>query len=145
MLGNVKVSSVPRYPGGRNAWTYSRSTLPLPPRTPAGKIEARIALAQDTTADQWKPEFPFPLDGPLMPAPRDLAESRGQYQRLKLALGLTTNELAQFFGLKWRTLQKWEQGRHRMDPAAWILIQLAVRTPEVRRMLSQDPPEAAHG
>lgn len=136
MLGNVKVSEAPSRPkGGRNSWAYP----PYPQhRRPslAQRIEERIARALNPVTDAWNPVFPFPLSGPLARLPDDRETGRKAFALVKRAFGLTTLELSKYFGLNWRTLQKWEQGRNPIDPKAWTLIQLIVRSPEARQLLT---------
>lgn len=102
------------------------------------RIEGQLQLAQGASMEYlhgFRPVFPFPLAGPLLPLPADKAQACAQFQKARLAMALTTLELAEFLGLSSRTLEKWQQGRSRVDPSAWKLLQLTVRLQEVRKIL----------
>lgn len=117
--------------------------FPHSPQPPRARLSAWSRIKERTERPQemerpyarFKPGFPFPIEGPLMPAPTGKESSRGAVALLKQALGVTTADLAAFLGVPWRTFQKWEQGLRPMDPQAWTLAQMAVRFPEVRDLL----------
>lgn len=51
--------------------------------------------------------------------------------RLRRKLGLTQEEFAARFGLPLGTIRDWEQGAHRPDKAAQILLRLIETEPEI--------------
>jgi DNA-binding transcriptional regulator YiaG len=60
---------------------------------------------------------------PVSGAVVDIAKMRGRH-------GLSQREYADLLGLDVRTLQNWEQGRHRPDPAAISLMRIFDRAPD---------------
>ena len=62
----------------------------------------------------------------------DLAEARAQH-------GLSQREFADLLGLDVRTLQNWEQGRNRPDPAALSLMRVFAHAPEVFEEAISEP------
>ncbi len=81
-------------------------------------------------------EMPLPFDGPLMPRPTEKRTGAIVFKATRKVLGITSKELASFLQENPRTVQKWEQARSSIDLAAWNLLQLAVRVPEVRRIMA---------
>jgi DNA-binding transcriptional regulator YiaG len=59
-----------------------------------------------------------------LPSSEDIAEMRARR-------GLSQREYAELLGLDLRTLQNWEQGRNRPDPAAVSLMRVFDRAPDV--------------
>jgi len=53
--------------------------------------------------------------------------------------GLSQREFADLLGFDLRTLQNWEQGRNRPDPAALSLIAMFDRAPELIEELISEP------
>ncbi len=51
----------------------------------------------------------------------------------RLKAGFSQSEFAQLLGVSKRTLQEWEQGRRRPSQAAWTLIKIAIKRPDVLR------------
>lgn len=83
---------------------------------------------------------------------RDLADMNVQARRrtvvadevvdigaLRVRHGLSQREYADLLGLDVRTLQNWEQGRNRPDPAALSLMRLFDRAPEVFEEVMSEP------
>ncbi len=62
----------------------------------------------------------------------DLAEARAQH-------GLSQREFADLLGVDVRTLQNWEQGRNRPDPAALSLMRVFAHAPEVFEEAISEP------
>ncbi len=62
----------------------------------------------------------------------DLAEARARQ-------GLSQREFADLFGVDVRTLQNWEQGRNRPDPAALSLIRVFAHAPEAVEEAISEP------
>lgn len=50
---------------------------------------------------------------------------------MRMRLGLSQREYAELLGLDLRTLQNWEQGRNRPDPAAINLMRIFDRAPDL--------------
>ncbi len=69
---------------------------------------------------------------PAAEAVPDLAEARGQH-------GLSQREYADLLGVDVRTLQNWEQGRNRPDPAALSLMRVFAHAPEVFEEAISEP------
>jgi DNA-binding transcriptional regulator YiaG len=64
-------------------------------------------------------------------------------KRVREELGLSQAEFALRFGLELDTIQNWEQGRYKPDPAAQLLIKLIETHPEiVQSALIGSPPDA---
>jgi hypothetical protein len=117
--------------------------LPRKRTTLAEKVNTQClrAAAGKTEQDRYPPVFPFVLEGPLMPRPDDKALTASILRKTRQALRVSAKELAEYLGESLRTVQKWEQAKCSMDPATWTLLQLAVRLPEVRRILALPKPE----
>jgi DNA-binding transcriptional regulator YiaG len=62
----------------------------------------------------------------------DLAEARSKH-------GLSQREFADLLGVDVRTLQNWEQGRNRPDPAALSLMRVFDHAPEVFEEAISEP------
>ncbi len=58
-----------------------------------------------------------------------IAEIRGQ-------TGLSQSRFAELLGVSVRTLQDWEQGRRRPSGAAWTVLIIAARRPDVLREIA---------
>jgi DNA-binding transcriptional regulator YiaG len=72
----------------------------------------------------------FPIEPPHM-----------NVKRVREHLGLSQAEFAIRFGLELDTVQNWEQGRYRPDPAAQILLSVIEAYPEcVDAVLTKRPP-----
>ena len=69
---------------------------------------------------------------PAAEAVPDLAEARAQH-------GLSQREFADLLGVDVRTLQNWEQGRNRPDPAALSLMRVFAHAPEVFEEAISEP------
>jgi len=69
---------------------------------------------------------------PAAEAVPDLAEARGKH-------GLSQREFADLLGVDVRTLQNWEQGRNRPDPAALSLMRVFAHAPEVFEEAISEP------
>jgi DNA-binding transcriptional regulator YiaG len=74
-----------------------------------------------------------------MPRPEDKAALGAMLRKSRQALRVTAKELAAYLGGNLRTFQKWEQGRVKIDKSTWALLQMAVRVPEVRKLLAKMP------
>ncbi len=69
---------------------------------------------------------------PAAEAVPDLAEARARH-------GLSQREYADLLGIDVRTLQNWEQGRNRPDPAALSLMRVFAHAPEVFEEAISEP------
>lgn len=82
----------------------------------------------------------------------DLAEADVQLRRRRLQIesgdtiaalraryGLSQREYADLLGIDMRTLQNWEQGRNRPDPAAVSLMRIFAHAPEVFEEALSEP------
>jgi hypothetical protein len=103
--------------------------------TASDRIEARCNPLTDRKG-YAPPPFPFPLEGPLLPRPEDKAAIGVILRKSRETLRVTAKELAAYLGGNLRTFQKWEQGKAKIDRSTWMLLQMAVRIPEVRRLLT---------
>jgi putative transcriptional regulator len=85
------------------------------------------ALASDLAAMNVELRQRLPTSGEVV----DIARFRARY-------GLSQREYADLLGLDVRTLQNWEQGRNRPDPAAVSLMRIFDRAPDtVEEALSE--------
>lgn len=84
-----------------------------------------------------KTPLPFTLDGVLAAAPEDKAEAGKAFRAARQALGMTAKEIGALLRVNSRTIEKWEQGGGQVDASAWVLLQVAVRFPEIRILLEQ--------
>ena len=64
--------------------------------------------------------------------PPDIAGLRGRH-------GMSQREYADLLGIDVRTLQNWEQGRNRPDPAAVSLMRIFAHAPEVFEEALSEP------
>jgi DNA-binding transcriptional regulator YiaG len=78
------------------------------------------ALANELTAWNVEVRKKLPVSGTIV----DIAEMRARR-------GLSQREYADLLGLDVRTLQNWEQGRNRPDPAAISLMRIFDRAPDI--------------
>jgi putative transcriptional regulator len=69
---------------------------------------------------------------PVSAAPVDVAGMRARQ-------GLSQREYADLLGLDVRTLQNWEQGRNRPDPAAVSLMRLFAHAPDMIEDVLTEP------
>ena len=92
------------------------------------RYEDMAALARDLAAMNVQVRRRVPA----VEAVPDLAEARGRH-------GLSQREFADLLGVDVRTLQNWEQGRNRPDPAALSLMRAFDHAPEVFEEAISEP------
>ena len=86
------------------------------------------ALAGDLAALNVELRQKCPVSGPLI----NIAETRAHR-------GLSQREYADLLGLDVRTLQNWEQGRNRPDPAVISLMRVFDRAPDTADQALTEP------
>ncbi len=94
---------------------------------------SRVLVAEQ--AESLKPALPFPITGEPIPRPVDKAQAAEYFRAARKALGLTVARLAALLRANPRTLNGWEGGKSPVDPSAWLLVQILLRYPNVRRWL----------
>lgn len=69
----------------------------------------------------------------------DLRQPAGDLAAMRADRRLSQREYAEMLGVDVRTLQNWEQGRNRPDPAAVSLMRLFARAPDMVEAILTEP------
>jgi len=69
---------------------------------------------------------------------RTFSSAAVDVREIRQRLGLSQRQFAVLLGISVRTLQNWEQGRRRPRGAAWMLLQIAARHPDVVLDVARD-------
>ena len=59
-----------------------------------------------------------------------------EISEIRESTGLSQSRFAELLGVSVRTLQDWEQGRRRPSGAAWTVLVIAARRPDVLREIA---------
>jgi DNA-binding transcriptional regulator YiaG len=104
-------------------------------------LQGRGRPVSDVKSDSL-PEA-LPVGEKVTERPEDTQEGAKGFRAMREALGLSIVDAAALLRAAPRTLYAWEDGTMQVNPTAWLLLQILLKYPGVRKWV--EPPGAAPG